>query len=69
MKSSGALPQRQRGRPQTPLSLGSNPRGATKRCRHVWKFVSHNDFRDGEYYVCQKCRKTKGADGKIWRGW
>jgi len=30
-----------------------------KRCRHSWEFESHNDFRDGEFYVCRKCGKVK----------
>lgn len=30
-----------------------------KYCRHDWSFESHNDFRDGEYYVCRKCGAIK----------
>ena len=31
------------------------------KCRHTggWKFVSHSNFKDGEYWVCNKCGKTR----------
>lgn len=29
------------------------------RCRHVWVFETHSDFRDGTYSVCSKCGATK----------
>ena len=35
------------------------PAKPAKRCRHKWVFYSHNDFRDGEYFVCEKCKRTK----------
>ena len=27
--------------------------------RHAWRWESHNDYRDGEYYTCTKCGKVK----------
>jgi hypothetical protein len=36
-----------------------------KRCKHVWVWTSHNDFRDGEYSTCKKCGRTKfGTAGR-----
>lgn len=34
----------------------------SKRCRHIYELRSHNNFKDGEYWVCKKCGLVKFND-------